>query len=107
MTTPLSEKRCSNHAGREAAARCPACRQFFCRECVVEHGGRLLCAACITRLERRGAAGGRRAGGLFPLLAALAGLMMLWLVFFGVGYGLHALPHTFHEDAADTGGEAE
>ena len=48
----ISQARCGNHAGREAVARCPECRGFFCRECITEHEGRLICAQCQLRLAR-------------------------------------------------------
>jgi formylmethanofuran dehydrogenase subunit E len=41
--------RCQRHPGREAAARCPSCQQSFCRECITEHEGRMLCLACLTK----------------------------------------------------------
>jgi hypothetical protein len=32
---------------REAVSRCPVCTRFFCRECVTEFDGRVLCSSCI------------------------------------------------------------
>ena len=40
---------CFNHPDREASARCPACGNFFCHECVVEHGSRIICASCLAK----------------------------------------------------------
>ena len=45
----LAARRCLVHPDREAAARCPSCRHYYCRECVVEHDTRFLCAACLQR----------------------------------------------------------
>ena len=45
----LHLRRCVRHPNRDAAARCPSCQQYFCRECVVEHDGRLLCSDCLRR----------------------------------------------------------
>ena len=45
----LAARRCLVHPDREAAARCPSCRQYYCRECVVEHDARFLCAACLQK----------------------------------------------------------
>jgi hypothetical protein len=45
----LSARRCLVHPDREAAARCPVCHQYYCRECVVEHDARFLCAACLQK----------------------------------------------------------
>ena len=85
----LAGQRCANHTGREAAARCPECRSFFCRECVTEHEARVLCAACIRRLTAAHAAHRR------PLLRRLAGvvpiglgLLTAWLFFFVLGRAL-------------------
>lgn len=79
-------QRCANHPGREAAARCPECRSFFCRECVTEHEGRVLCAACIRKLTVARAVP-RRA--LLRNLAAVVpvglGLLAAWLFFYLLG----------------------
>ncbi|MBT8374528.1 MAG: rhomboid family protein, partial [Deltaproteobacteria bacterium] len=32
----LALQRCNNHGQREAVARCPKCRRYFCRECITE-----------------------------------------------------------------------
>jgi hypothetical protein len=79
-------QRCANHPGREAAARCPECRSFFCRECVTEHEDRVLCAACIRKRTAARTAPRRR------LLRRLAGavpvglgLLTAWLFFFLLG----------------------
>jgi hypothetical protein len=95
--TLLAHQRCLNHAGREAAARCPDCRRYFCRECVTEHEGRVLCASCLTQLS---ASRGRRGRGLLPLLRAAqfaAGLFVLWFAFYLLGKGLLAVPTEFHD----------
>src|SRR5438132_254763 len=48
----LARQRCLNHLNREAVARCPECKRFFCRECVTEHEDRLICAACLKKLAK-------------------------------------------------------
>lgn len=77
----LARRQCFNHSGREAVARCPACRRDYCRECVTEYEDRYLCSACLraaasehARVERR-----RFPAGAF---AALAGLLTAWIVFY-------------------------
>jgi hypothetical protein len=45
----LAARRCLVHPDREAAVRCPSCHQYYCRECVVEHESRFLCAACLQK----------------------------------------------------------
>ncbi|PTY08245.1 rhomboid family protein [Opitutaceae bacterium EW11] len=87
------------HATREAAGKCPACGGFFCRECLVEHDGRLLCAPCLARLAaaeagpRRPPVGKRIRSGA----TLLAGAFALWLLFVGLAGLLLKLPPAFHD----------
>lgn len=92
----ISAKRCFNHARREAVARCPVCGKFFCRECVVEHDGRMICARCLLpgREHRRK---GRFLTGILRAFQLLTGLLVLWLAFFLMGRALLNLPSSFHE----------
>jgi len=93
----LSQERCFNHQEREAVARCPECRRFFCRECVTEHEERLVCTACLRKLarvpllRRRGFAGALRVSQL------LFGLFLAWFFFYLVAEELISLPTSFHE----------
>ena len=92
----LAAQRCLNHPQREAAARCPSCGHFFCRECVTEHDDRVICARCLAALAR---AGQERRSALRHVGAALAGaggLLLLWLCFFLLGKMLLSIPSTFH-----------
>ena len=101
----LAAERCRNHADREAAARCPDCRRHFCRECVTEHEGRMVCAACIAPPRTADvAAPRRRFAGAFRTAAArglrvAAGLLAAWTSFYLLGQVLtlwrdsgHAVP---------------
>jgi hypothetical protein len=90
-------QRCLNHDTREAVARCPQCRQFYCRECVTEHDGLVVCANCLRLVA--GATAGRRfpAGAVARLGAAIVGLFVVWFCFYGVGRLLLAVPAEFHE----------
>ena len=104
----LSLARCLHHPAREAAARCPACGRFFCRECVSEHGERMLCAACIERATVRQAAGRKGSGALRSAARAVCGLAFAWLCFWILGLILTSLPDAFHQKlsgAAGTAGE--
>ena len=94
--TALIDQRCSNHASREAVVRCPECRRFFCRECVTEHRGRMICAACMAGSGRLStdAAGWRAA--LWPVLAA-GGFLLAWLIFYYAGVILARIPSDFFE----------
>jgi hypothetical protein len=93
----IHTRRCARHGDREAAARCPSCGGFFCRECIVEHEGRFLCTSCLarqaasTQARRGGWAGVRR-----PLSLAAATLAAV-LVFYAMGSILLNVPPEFHE----------
>lgn len=93
----LLTHRCLQHPDREAVARCPECRQFFCRECVTEHDERVVCAAClrkqsVPRAERR-----RWLAGVGRALAAGLGFVAGWLLFYSAGQMLLSIPSEFHE----------
>lgn len=93
----LTAHRCLNHGEREAAARCPQCRQFFCRECVTEHEGRVLCAGCLARLTAPAATAKRGFGWLLNPVWAVTGVFVAWLCFYALGSVLLALPSEWHE----------
>lgn len=94
---PLSQQRCFNHAAREAAARCPECGRFYCRECVTEHEDRLVCAACLRKIAHVPLL--KRRGFVRTLLAVrcAGSLFLLWFVFYLIGEGLASLPDSFHQ----------
>ncbi len=100
MNAALLNQRCLLHADREAVARCPECTRFFCRECVSEHEGRVLCARCLakqtaTQTERRS-----RFGGMLRATAAICGVLVAWWFFDLIGRGLMLLPASVHEGTA-------
>lgn len=94
----IAARKCVRHSGREAIARCPSCRDDFCRECVVEHDGILLCAPCLARQsaarKTEGRSLARRLGDLVLTASCLA---LLWLVFYGFGQLLKTIPAEVHE----------
>lgn len=95
---PLQHQACLRHAQREAVARCPECRQFFCRECVTEHEDRLLCAACLRKLvrpvnQRRGAIVTLAARGV----AWGASFGIAWLAYYWLGRILLRIPAEVHD----------
>ena len=93
----LTHQRCFNHAPREAVARCPACAQFFCRECVTEHDDRVICTACLKKLVRVPLLQRRAFAGTIRVAQALLGLLAAWFFFYLLGTALLALPTAFHE----------
>ena len=96
MTSPASA-RCLNHPNREAAARCPQCGRFFCRECVTEHENRVLCASCLRRILAGEKKKRRSPAALFATAQAVAGLWLAWIFFYYLARILLAVPSAFHE----------
>ena len=93
----LAHMRCFNHASREAAAQCLVCERFFCRECVTEHEGRVICAPCLKGQTEEISEGRRSALWMFGLAARVVGVLGAWLFFYCVGKILLRLPTSFHE----------
>jgi hypothetical protein len=91
----LLDQRCFNHDLREAVAQCPSCKLFFCRECVTEHDGRMICVACVTALTRDAHKTERIARARWTV-TAVAGLLIAWLVFYYLGLTLARIPSKFH-----------
>jgi hypothetical protein len=95
MSATLSDQRCWIHEEREAVARCLSCHRFFCRECIVEHAGQMMCAECVSRALAPRRAGERSRAVAWSALA-LAGVFIAWLVFYYLGQGLAQIPSDFH-----------
>ena len=93
----LSHQRCFNHAAREAAARCPACSQFFCRECITEHDDRVICAACLKKLVRPPLTQRRGFVGALRIMQVFLGVAVVWLFFHTMGAALLSIPSAFHD----------
>jgi hypothetical protein len=100
MAAPLLTFRCWNHGERLAVARCSSCGRHYCRECVAEHDGRMVCGACLRREQPSAGVRGRAwlalLGGCAQTLAAL---FVAWLVFYGAGRLLLRIPDSLHEGA--------
>ncbi len=90
-------RRCVRHSTREAAARCPGCGEFFCRECVVEHDGKLLCAPCLAKVSRGTQSRRRRFLQFGRVAQTIAGLLLLWFLIYGLGALLLKAPPDFHD----------
>src|SRR5438094_791850 len=93
----LAHQRCFNHATREAVARCPECRRFFCRECVTEHDDRVICAACLKKLAHVPLLRRPVFTAVMRSAQAALGLFVVWFFFYLIGTGLVSLPSSFHE----------
>jgi hypothetical protein len=94
---PLAQQHCLNHPAREAAAQCPQCRQFFCRECITEHDDRILCAVCLRRLAQAAGAPRRPLRALGRAGLAAGGLLTAALFFYWVAQILLLIPAPWHD----------
>ena len=93
----LTHQRCFNHSLREAAARCPECGHFYCRECITEHDDRVICAACLGKPAKPPFA---QRAGLVALVRAgqlALGLGITLLFFYVLGQSLLSVPSSFHD----------
>ncbi len=94
-----NQSRCKNHALRGAVAKCMSCLGFFCRECVVEHDGRMLCKHCLDQHRDAGQSVQNR-----PLLRMLCNSALLcvsvlfcYLYFYLIGRSLMSIAQTFYD----------
>lgn len=93
--TPLIDQRCFHHPSREAVVRCPVCRRYFCRECVTEHDGRMICASCAAEDAPEAV---RQSSTLKWIAGAGAGFLLAWLIFYYLGVTLARIPSDFFAD---------
>src|SRR5581483_9457365 len=73
---------CFVHGSREAVALCVECRNFFCRECVVDHDGRLTCAACLAQRREKPRAATGAIGSVLRAAAVFGALLLCWMLFY-------------------------
>jgi len=93
----LIDQRCFNHSRREAAARCPECDHFYCRECITEHDDRVICGACLKKLVQPPLTQRRAFLGVLRSVQFLTGLFVVWLFFYWFGQTLLTIDSSFHE----------
>jgi hypothetical protein len=93
----LIHQRCFNHSLREAAARCPECGRFYCRECITEHDDRVLCAACLKQLTHAPFTQRRGFVWLWRAAQFCFGLFLSWCFFYLAGQALLSIDTSFHE----------
>ena len=100
MSIRVAAEKCWNHSAREAIARCPECGHSYCRECVVEHDDRLICAGCLAKMASAAATPKRQWSiqAASRLTGAVLGLLVAWFVFFSLGRMLLSVPDRFHAD---------
>lgn len=93
----LSQKHCLHHALREAVARCPECKQFYCRECITEHDDRVICAGCLKKITKVVAGKKYNLAGLGRVALGVFGILTAWLFFYWIALGLVSIPAKFHD----------
>ena len=93
----ITQQRCLNHMLREAVARCPDCSRFFCRECITEHEDMVLCTSCLRKRLKPAPKKFQRFKWVLRLGYFLAGLTLLYVIFYYIAQILVALPTDFHE----------
>ena len=74
--------------------RCPECHRYYCRECVIEHQGRMICGECVARTGVANSTPMALAPSAL-LVAAVGGLLLAWLVFYYLGAMLARIPSDF------------
>lgn len=96
-SNPVKDIHCFLHPEREAVAICLSCGQYFCRECVTEHQGKVLCKACLSRQGHKSKK--RKKLPLFfrAFIAMIVGLILCYILFYSLGYTLSIIPDTFHQ----------
>ncbi|WP_269524626.1 hypothetical protein [Coraliomargarita parva] len=100
MALHLAQSKCFEHASREAVARCPECGRFYCRECVTEHEGRMVCRGCLDGLLQVDVKPSRGIlRGLVLWGFAFAGLCLAVYAFYTLGDLLLRIPSEFHSGA--------
>ena len=92
----LTLQRCLIHADREAIVRCPACGNYFCRECVTEHEGKFLCSNCLQRRFAPIETGHRATGWFLVAHRRDHRLAVAWFFFYLIGRLLILIPPNLH-----------
>ena len=90
-------QRCLHHPLREAAARCPECGQFYCRECITEHDDRVVCSSCLRKLTAKTETRRRSFAPAVRVSVAVFSFLLAWMFFFLVGRMIVSVPTSFHE----------
>ena len=90
-------RRCFHHPSREAVALCPECGCTFCRECVTEHEGRVVCSTCLAAFGGRQRSARRAVTALAAGLWCLLQVLLAWTFFHALGQLLLRVPSSFHE----------
>jgi hypothetical protein len=97
VTATIQKAQCLNHPRREAAARCTSCGRSYCRECVTELAGRMVCGPCYREKTQAKEKPKRDWFLITATLQIMLGLAGLWLMAWMLGQMLVNTPSEFHE----------
>ncbi len=99
MSSPIAKSICLIHPDRSAVARCPSCREFFCGECITEHSGKLICAACLAKGSAERQVERKKRSALHPAAAMqlVIALLLCWALYYFAGQFLSEIPDEFHD----------
>ena len=73
------------------------CSRFYCRECVIDHDGRLTCASCLQQAIGPQSAKSRQLAFVRTAVLAIIGLFVIWFSFYSLGRALLLLPTNLTE----------
>ena len=93
----IAHQRCFNHSQRMASARCPQCKRYFCKECITEHRGKVLCTVCLAQTALAASDKHTRWAFLIHPMQFVVGLFMIWVFFYCFAQVLLLIPTSFHE----------
>ncbi len=100
----IAAQRCFTHNERGASGRCPACTRFYCRECLTEHEGRVLCTRCLQALSKPEAVKSLSfLRGITRGVVGLSGVALAGAFFYLAGLLMARLPASFHDGSALSG----
>ncbi len=100
----IAAQRCFTHNERGASGRCPTCTRFYCRECLTEHEGRVLCTRCLHALAKpEDVKSFDFLRGITRGAAGLMGVAFAAAFFYLVGLLMARLPASFHDGSALSG----
>ena len=94
----LSKLHCFNHSLREAVARCLECNRYFCRECIIEHKERVICAECLERINAQE----EKKDSIYlsiitRTIATFITIFILWFTYYAIGEQLQKIPTFFQK----------
>lgn len=93
----VKNSQCLLHPDREAVAICLSCNHYFCRECVTEHRGKVLCKPCLSKKKEKSVKKKKLPLLIRSALAILVGLFLCYILFYSLGYTLSVIPDKFHQ----------